>query len=156
MPTQSAWHYYSSVWFNSMCLPCFCFWHWCQKQIISHHTHIASQAHTHKIQWQNVVRQIHWTLITGTLLCFSYPASVLCYQHAPCTQCTLHTGTPPMTASKMHALFGFSQKLSFVLAVAFRFHHRHSNSSGQLDDKNHSTKAAYVKYCNLYSVTKRH
>lgn len=45
IPTQSAWHYYSSVWLNSVCLPCFCFWHWCQKQIIStscthHYTNI--------------------------------------------------------------------------------------------------------------------
>lgn len=46
VPTQSTRHYYSSVWFNSVCLLCFCFWRWCQKQIISHHVRIASQTYT--------------------------------------------------------------------------------------------------------------
>lgn len=77
--TQSPWHYYSSVWFNSVCLPCFCFWHWCQKQIISHHARIATQ--THQTLFQNVACQIysnpyHWKLLFRFLCSL---ARSLCY-----------------------------------------------------------------------------
>lgn len=161
--------YYSSVWFNSVCmcvcLPCFCFWHWCQKQIISHHARIATQAH--QTLFQNVACQIylnpyHWKLLFRFLFALVLPMHAISYVHVVCVcVCILYTHSiMPLTASKCILRSGFTENVVSCLLCCFTF--RHLNY--QIVQANWTMKADFYE-CNsvnreflpfVFDFSKRH
>lgn len=117
-----------------MCLPCFCFWHRCQKQIISHHVRFATQTYKHKSRERrtpNPLNSYQWIacVVLAIGLCADFSCMHSVTLHSAPRLCPLHRG-PMHTAQctnnvpgdriKMHAsVDSFASRFSLCLLSFF-------------------------------------